>query len=96
MARLYLWLSPLPLIVFAIGSWYTSRFDGWGQWAAAPVLLVPILTSLGMGVAGGVCTVINRRHNHPWGQWFLGTLVSGGLALYFLIKLVVMEFARSF
>lgn len=96
MARLFLWLSPLPLIVFGIGNWYVDRFEGWGRWAAAPVLLVPILLSLGMGIAGGVSTVMQRRSGNPWGEWLSGTLIAGGLALYFLVKLVAMEFARSF
>lgn len=96
MSRLFLYLSPFPLIVFAIGNWYVNRFEGWGQWAAAPVLLVPIVLSLGMGITGGVLTAMHRRNQKPWGEWLLGTLVSGGLALYFLTKLVAMEFARSF
>ena len=40
------WLCWLPLVTLAATELYVGRFDGWGAWAASPVLLVPAFVSL--------------------------------------------------
>lgn len=40
------WLCWLPLVTLAATELYVDQFDGWGAWAAAPVLLVPGIVSL--------------------------------------------------
>lgn len=40
-----------------VGTWiYVGRYDGWGAWAAAPMLLLPIgLSALMAAVGLGLC-----------------------------------------
>jgi hypothetical protein len=50
----FVWISWLPLASFVATNVYVDRFDGWGQWAAAPMLLAPILLSLVVLVVGAL------------------------------------------
>ncbi|MGD8288894.1 MAG: hypothetical protein PVI31_09750, partial [Gemmatimonadota bacterium] len=47
-----LWTSWLPLALFVAARLYVDRFEGWGQWAAAPVLLGPSFLSGAFVLAG--------------------------------------------
>ena len=50
--RVFRWLSWVPVATFA-GTWvYVERYDGWGAWAAAPLLLLPIGLSAIMAAVG--------------------------------------------
>ena len=40
------WLCWLPLICLLGIELYVRKFDGWGAWASAPLLLVPAIVSL--------------------------------------------------
>ena len=40
------WLCWLPLASLVAVEIYVGRFDGWGAWAAGPLLLVPAAISL--------------------------------------------------
>jgi hypothetical protein len=45
--------SWVPLATFVTAQLYLDRFEGWGRWAAAPMLLVPVALSsafVGWGV----------------------------------------------
>lgn len=42
---------------------YVRRFEGWGQWAAAPVLLLPVFVSIPLTATGAALLVGKRR---PW------------------------------
>jgi hypothetical protein len=44
-AKAYCILSWIPLVLWIATEVYVSRFDGWGQWAAAPLLLAPLILS---------------------------------------------------
>jgi hypothetical protein len=44
-------LSPTPLILWIAAKLYVSKFEGWGAWAAAPILLIPLVFSLVIGFA---------------------------------------------
>jgi len=46
------WLCWMPLILLGATEVYVSRFDGWGAWAAAPILLVPGAISLAIVIWG--------------------------------------------
>ena len=50
-ARYYHWLSPLPLLGYFGILLYLKRFDGWGAWGAAPMLLLPLGLSLALVLA---------------------------------------------
>ena len=45
--------SLLPIALWTAGHIYVSSFDGWGAWAAAPILLVPLAISLIVGIVIG-------------------------------------------
>ncbi len=46
------WLCWMPLILLGVTEVYVRQFDGWGAWAAAPVLLVPGIISLAIVLLG--------------------------------------------
>ena len=50
--RIFRWTSWIPLATFVTAHLYVDRFDGWGAWAAAPILLIPIVISAGYMLAG--------------------------------------------
>jgi hypothetical protein len=53
--------SWLPLVTFFLASLYVERYDGWGRWAAAPILLPAVLLSAIMGGAGAILLVRGWR-----------------------------------
>ena len=46
------WLCWMPLILLGVTEFYVRGFDGWGAWAAAPILLVPGIISLAIVIWG--------------------------------------------
>lgn len=55
------WLCWLPLACLVAAEAYVHGFDGWGAWAAAPLLLVPGILSLAIVVpAAFECAVALR------------------------------------
>ena len=46
------WLCWIPLILLGVTEVYVRSFDGWGAWAAAPILLVPGAISLAIVIWG--------------------------------------------
>lgn len=53
--------SWLPLVTFFLASLYIERFDGWGRWAAAPLMLPAVLLSAIMGGAGAILLILGWR-----------------------------------
>ncbi len=54
------WIYWLPLGSLLAIELYVRKFDGWGAWAAAPLLLVPGFISLAIvipGIYGGVTEI---------------------------------------
>lgn len=45
-------LAFLPTATFAVSWFYVRGFDGWGRLGAAPLLLIPVLVSIPVTVAG--------------------------------------------
>jgi hypothetical protein len=82
--RLFRWLSWIPVAVFA-GTWvYLGRYDGWGAWAAAPLLLLPIGLSAVMAAVGlSLCLGALKR----------GGIDRGTTLATFLAALPVLWFA---
>jgi len=58
--NIFRWASWIPLATFVAANLYVDRFDGWGAWAAAPILLVPVVLSAGY-VLGGVLAIRTER-----------------------------------
>ncbi|UCH74311.1 MAG: hypothetical protein JSU82_00140 [Rhodospirillales bacterium] len=50
--RIYVLISPAPLLLFALLLNYMSGLEGWGAWAAGPLILPVVALSAGLGVFG--------------------------------------------
>lgn len=56
------WLCWLPLLLLVGLELYVRRFDGWGAWAAAPLLLLPGILSLAVtGLGVWRCVSVRRE-----------------------------------
>jgi len=51
-SRWYDAVSWIPLTVWVAANVYVSQFEGWGAWAAAPILIFPLALSLIFGAYG--------------------------------------------
>lgn len=68
---------------------YVSRFDGWGAWGAAPLLLVPPLLSVPITTAGLMRFRVDRAAGRS-GRATLGlTLVAALPLAWLLLRLAV-------
>ena len=94
--KVFIWTSPLPLLVFWGLSIYVNQYEGWGQWAAAPILFIPILLSFLMGVWGVVLIRQARKLKMPTANLWFSTLTGASLLIFFLAKAIVLEVTKSF
>ena len=77
------WLSLLPLASLVAVEAYVARFDGWGAWAAAPLLLLPALVSLPI-VLWGLARFAERRRAGAAGLETIGCTIIASLPLLWL------------
>ena len=94
--KIFIWTSPLPLLLFWGVSAYVNQYEGWGQWASGIVLLLPVLLSLLMALMGVVLIVQARKQKAPVANLWFSTLMAGSIVLYILAKGIVMELTKSF
>jgi hypothetical protein len=94
--KIFIWTSPLPLLIFWGLSIYINQFEGWGQWAGGILLLGPVLLSLLMGVMGVVLIVGAKKRQEPVANLWVSTVMAVSLFLYFLAKGIALEFIKSF
>ena len=94
--KFYFWTCPIPQLSFWALWFYVGTFEGWGQWAAGPMLLPPLFLSLVMLITGAGFVIHSRKRNKSVVGLTIATLVAGSLALWFLVKAIAMELARSF
>jgi hypothetical protein len=94
--KIFIWTSPLPLLIFWGLSIYINQFEGWGQWAGGILLLGPVLLSLLMGVMGVVLIVCAKKKQGPVANLWVSTVMAVSLFLYFLAKGIALEFIKSF
>jgi len=61
-------LALIPLGSLLYLAFYVRRYDGWGAWAAAPLLLTPVLLSLPTTLIGVLRILGERRGGaiRPW------------------------------
>jgi hypothetical protein len=86
LARAYLAVCWLPPVLYLL-AWLAVRgTEGWGAWAAAPMLGVPVLLSLGTGVAGLVLIVMADRRGRPVTGLIAGTIISGAIGFGHLLS----------
>ena len=94
--KIFIWTSPLPLLIFWLVTLYARQFEGWGRGAAGILLLGPILLSFIMGAMGIVLIVQARKQKTPVANLSLSTGMAAALFLYFLAKGIVLELISSF
>ncbi len=94
--KIYSILSPLPLVLLALISIYVKQFDGWGAWAAAPLLIPPFILSFILGLWGILLIRQAKRENAPQGKLMSATLLAGSLAILAILRIGWMEFRSSF
>jgi hypothetical protein len=78
--------SWIPLTLW-FGTRYSIRgYDGWGAWAAAPMLLPAVFLSIGLGLAGLIAVALDLV-NGQRPDWLLiaATLLSASVILYLAI-----------
>jgi hypothetical protein len=86
---LFTYLAFVPVASMAGLFVYVSRFDGWGAWGAAPLLLLPPLLSIPVTTAGVLRSRIDRAAGRS-GRAALGlTLVAALPLLWLLWRLAV-------
>jgi len=94
--KIYIWTSPLPLLLFWILSLDVNRHEGMGQWAAGQALLVPLFLSLGMGVIGLGLIVVAKKKKEPVANLWFSTLMAGSIILYALVRGAILQLAEIF
>lgn len=50
--KIFAYICWIPLALWIAANVYVSRFEGWGAWAAAPVLVGPLVLSVLFGIFG--------------------------------------------
>lgn len=84
MRRPFLWLAPLPVLLWAGGLRYLAGLESWGaRGAAAPVLLPILLLSAALGLWGLALLGRAWRRGEPLGALALATGVASAVALYY-------------
>jgi hypothetical protein len=86
LARALRWLCWLPLACLVGIELYVRNFDGWGAWAAAPLLLVPAVVSLPIAVLGVVGCVAATRARAAVFVPLFSTLVSALPILWLAVR----------
>ncbi len=94
--KIFIWTSPLPLLMFWGLSIYIRQFDAWGRSAGAVLFLGPFLLSLLMGILGLVLIVDAKKKKEPVNNLWFSTLIAGSMGLYILAKGIVIELTKSF
>lgn len=83
--RIFLWASPVPLGLHLLALWYLGRFDGWGAWASAPLLLPAIILSSGMLLVG-IAIWLERRPHGRDPVLLAAIALAGSVALFYFVR----------
>ncbi|MDH5763838.1 MAG: hypothetical protein OEZ51_12715 [Nitrospinota bacterium] len=94
--KIFIWTSPLPLLLFWALTFYVNQYEGWGQWAGGILLLGPVLLSLLMAVMGVILIVQALKQKAPVANLWFSTLMAGSLVLFLLVKGIAIELTKSF
>jgi hypothetical protein len=94
--KIYIWTSPLPLLLFWVLSIDVNRQEGMGQWAASQALVVPFFLSIGMGVIGLALIVVAKKKKEPVANLWFSTLMAGSIILYVLARGAILQFSEFF
>ena len=83
--HLYVAFSPTPLLLFVLLLVYMGTREGWGAWAAAPMILPVVVYSAAYGVYGIWLTA--KDESVRW-RALLATsaVLSGSVAIWLLLQ----------
>jgi hypothetical protein len=76
----------IPLLTLLGIELYIRRFDGWGAWGAAPLLLVPALISIPLVTLGAGYCVAAARARAPLLSSGLYTLIAALPIAWLLVR----------
>ena len=83
--RIYVLISPAPLLLFALVFNYMSGLEGWGAWAAAPMILPVVALSAGLGLFG-----LNLAVRAPSVKWrtvlSASAVLAGSVAIWLPVQ----------
>jgi hypothetical protein len=87
MRRLLLFGSWVPVALWAASLIYVRQYEGWGAWAAAPLLLPSLALSAAWAAAGLLLLAGDAVGGRPFDRRVLGaTLVGGFVILYYTLR----------
>jgi membrane protein YdbS with pleckstrin-like domain len=84
------WFCWVPLILLGLTELYVRGFDGWGAWAAAPLLLVPAVISLVIVTWGFLECLRELRDGRLSQAAALYTLIAALPLLWLLVRRFVV------
>jgi len=84
-----LWTSWLPLASFVWANHYVDQFEGWGQWAAAPILLGPVFLSALFVVAGALVVRREQAEGGVLASTWVALALSSVPCLWLVWRLIV-------
>lgn len=73
----------IPVATFVAIWLYIQRFDGWGAWGAAPLMLIPMVASLPITIAGLIRINAERSEDGIQRSSILLTLLASLPLLWF-------------
>lgn len=83
--------SWIPVATFIAAQLYVDRFDGWGAWAAAPILLAPVAISAGYVGAGVLVVRRERDGGTVRATTWLALCLAAGPCLWLLWRRIVVS-----
>jgi len=86
---IFRWASWIPLATFVAAQRYVDQFDGWGAWAAAPILLAPVFVSAGYVLAGVLVLRTERDLGGVRPATYLALALAATPCLWLLWRLIV-------
>jgi hypothetical protein len=90
--HVFLYSAWVPPALWVATLLYVRRFEGWGAWAAAPLLLPSFALSLVWACAGLLLLVRTGVQNRrPDYAVLAATLVSGAAALYYVGRALLLS-----
>ena len=86
---IFRWASWIPLVTFVAAQRYIDQFEGWGAWAAAPILLGPVFVSAAYVLAGVLVLRAERDLGRVRPTTYAALALSSAPCLWLLWRLIV-------